>query len=99
MSNLTMQAVRFHEYGGPEVLVLEQAPRPQPQADQVLIRVLAAGVNPGDVALRAGFFKEFMPLPLPWVPGFEGAGIVQAAGENVTAFQPGQAKCSGSPRI
>ena len=90
MSNLTMQAVRFHEYGGPEVLVLEQAPRPQPQADQVLIRVLAAGVNPADAAMRAGYFKEFMPLTLPWVPGFEGAGIVQAAGENVTAFQPGQ---------
>jgi NADPH:quinone reductase-like Zn-dependent oxidoreductase len=91
MSNLTMQAVRFHEYGGPEVLVLEQAPRPQPQADQVLIRVVAAGVNPADSAFRAGYFKEFMPLSLPWTPGLEGAGIVEAVGKNVTAFQPGQA--------
>jgi NADPH:quinone reductase-like Zn-dependent oxidoreductase len=86
-----MQAVRFHEYGGPEVLVLEQVPRPQPQADQVLIRVVAAGVNPADSAFRAGYFKEFMPLSLPWTPGLEGAGIVEAVGENVTAFQPGQA--------
>ncbi|HLB47607.1 MAG TPA: alcohol dehydrogenase catalytic domain-containing protein [Anaerolineales bacterium] len=90
MSNLTMQAVRFHEYGGPEVLVLEQAPRPQPQADHVLMRVLAAGVNPADGGMRAGFYKEFMPLPMPWTPGLEGAGIVEAVGENVTTFQPGQ---------
>jgi len=90
MSNTTMQAVRFHEYGGPEVLVLEQVPRPQPQADQVLMRVLAAGVNPADGSMRAGFYKEFMPLPMPWTPGLEGAGIVEAVGENVTAFQPGQ---------
>jgi NADPH:quinone reductase-like Zn-dependent oxidoreductase len=85
-----MQAVRFHEYGL-EVLVLELAPRPQPQADQVLIHLVAAGVNPADSAFRAGYFKEFMPVPLPWTPGLEGAGIVEAVGENVTAFQPGQA--------
>jgi NADPH:quinone reductase-like Zn-dependent oxidoreductase len=90
MSGKSMQAIRFHEYGGPEVLVLEQMPRPQPQADQVLIRLMAAGVNPADSAFRAGYFKEFMPLPLPWTPGLEGAGIVEAVGENVTAFQPGQ---------
>lgn len=90
MSQLTMRAVRFHEYGGLDVLVLEQAPRPQPQADQVLMRVLAAGVNPVDGSIRAGFLKEFMPLPMPWIPGLEGAGIVEAVGENVAAFQPGQ---------
>jgi NADPH:quinone reductase-like Zn-dependent oxidoreductase len=91
MSNKTMQAVRFHEYGGLEELVFEQAPRPQPQADQVLIHLVAAGVNPADGHMRAGFYKEFMPVPLPWVLGLEGAGIVEAVGENVTKFQPGQA--------
>ncbi len=40
--------------------------------------------------MRAGYFKEFMPLSFPWIPGVEGAGIVAAVGENVTAFQPGQ---------
>ena len=90
MSNGTMQSVCFHEYGGLDVLVLEQAPRPQPQADQVLMIILAAGVNPVDGSIRAGFLKEFMPLPMPWIPGLEGAGIVEAVGENVTAFQPGQ---------
>lgn len=91
MSDSMMQAVRFHEYGGPDVLVLERAPRPQPQADQVLMRVLAAGVNPADASMRAGLYKEFMPVQLPWIPGYEGAGIIEAVGENVTAFQPGQA--------
>ena len=91
MTNLTMKAVRVHDYGGPEVLVLEEAPRPQPQADQVLVRLLASAVNPVDAVMRAGYFKEFMPLSFPWIPGVEGAGIVAAVGENVTAFQPGQA--------
>ncbi len=91
MTNLTMKAVRVHDYGGPEVLVLEEAPRPQPQADQVLVRLLASAVNPVDAVMRAGYFKEFLPLSFPWIPGVEGAGIVVAVGENVTAFQPGQA--------
>ena len=91
MSKLTMQAIRFHDYGGPQVLVLEPAPLPQPQADQVLLRVLAAGVNPADWKIRAGFFKEFMPLPLPWTPGLEAAGMVEAVGADVTTLQPGQA--------
>ena len=91
MSKLTMQAVRYHDYGGPQVLVLEQAPLPQPQAGQVLLRVLAAGVNPADWKIRAGFFKEFMPLPLPWTPGLDAAGMVEAVGADVTTLQPGQA--------
>ncbi len=91
MSNVTMQAIRFHEYGGPEVLVLEQVPRPEPKANEALIRLLAAGVNPFDWAVRAGYMKQFMPLPLPWTPGLEGAGIVEAVGADVTTLQQGQA--------
>jgi NADPH:quinone reductase-like Zn-dependent oxidoreductase len=91
MSNTTMQAIRVHDYGGPEALVLEQAPRPQPQADQVLIRILAAGVNPADWKYRAGLYKEFMPLSFPWTPGLEAAGIVEAVGANVTTLAQGQA--------
>jgi len=90
VSSVTMQAVRFHDYGGPEMLVLEQVARPQPQADQVLIRVLAAGVNPADWQMRAGLYKEFAPLPLPWTPGLEASGIVEAAGAGVTTLQRGQ---------
>ena len=90
MSNQIMQAVRIHEYGGLDKLVLDQTPRPHPQADQVLIRVIAAGVNPADWKMREGYYKEFMPLPMPWTPGVDAAGIVEAVGENVTAFEPGE---------
>lgn len=85
-----MKAVRIHDYGGLEALVFEEAPRPEPQADQVLVRLKAAGVNPADGAMRAGAFRQFMPLPLPWTPGLEGAGVVEAVGAEVTAFKPGQ---------
>ncbi len=91
MSEKMMQAIRYHDYGGPEVLVLEQAPVPQPEAGQVLVRVIAAGVNPADWKMRAGFFKAFRPLPLPYTPGLEAAGTVEAVGPGVTAFKPGQA--------
>ena len=91
MSHNLMQAVRFHKYGGPEVLVVDQVPVPQPQPDQVLVRLVAASVNPADWQMRAGYYQKFMPLPLPWTPGIDGAGIIEAVGENVKTFQPGQA--------
>ncbi len=91
MSEATMQAIRVKDYGGAEVLVLEPAPRPQPSADQVLIRVLAAGVNPADWKMRSGMYKGWMPLSFPWTPGLEGAGVVESVGPDVTHFHPGQA--------
>ena len=91
MSDKTMQSVRFHEYGGPEVLVLDQVSVPHPQRGQVLVRVVAADVNPADWHMRAGHYQKFMPLQLPWIPGIDGAGIVEVVGENVKTFQPGQA--------
>jgi len=90
MPNMTMQAIRAHDYGGPDVLVLEQAPRPEPKNDEVLIRVKAAGVNPADWKMRAGLFKGFSQLPFPWTPGLEAAGTVEAVGADVTAFDKGQ---------
>jgi NADPH:quinone reductase-like Zn-dependent oxidoreductase len=86
----TMRAVRFHQYGGPEQLLVEQVPRPEPQAGEVLIRVYAAGVNPIDWKIRQGVFKQFMPLPLPCTPGNEFAGTIERLGTGVTAFQLGQ---------
>ncbi len=90
MSNITMQAIRAHDYGGPDVLVLEQAPLPEPKADEVLIRVKAAGVNPTDWKMRAGLYKGFMQLPFPWTPGLEAAGSIEAVGADVSKFQKGQ---------
>jgi NADPH:quinone reductase-like Zn-dependent oxidoreductase len=89
MSNTTMQAIQAHDYGGPEVLVLEQVPRPEPNADQVLIRLKAAGVNPADWKYRAGLYKQFMPLEFPWTPGLEGSGVVETVGANVTTLKKG----------
>lgn len=89
MPNVTMQAIRAHDYGGPDVLVLEQAPLPKPKSDEVLIQVKAAGVNPADWKMRAGLFKGFSQLSFPWTPGLEAAGTVEAVGTNVTTLKKG----------
>src|SRR6266511_4692564 len=89
MASTTMQAIQAHDYGGPEVLVLEQVPRPEPNADQVLIRLKAVGVNPADWKYRAGLYKQFMPLQFPWTPGLEGSGVIEAVGANVTTLKKG----------
>ena len=91
MANATIKAIQAHDYGAPDVLVLEQISRPEPDADQVLIRLKAAGVNPADWKNRSGMFKQFMPLTFPWTPGLEGSGIVQEIGSNVTTFKKGDA--------
>ena len=91
MSDKIMKAIRIHEFGGPEVLVLDQAPIPQPAAGQVLVRVVAAGVNPADWKMCAGLYQAWRPIPLPFTPGLEAAGTVEAVGPDVTAFKPGQA--------
>src|SRR5512143_2753347 len=90
MNAQTMQAVRIHDYGGLEALRLEDAPRPEPQPNQVLIRMRAAGVKPADSAARAGAWRQFMPLQFPWTPGLEGAGVVEAVGSDVKGFKIGQ---------
>lgn len=91
MSNQTMQAARINDYGGPEVIVIERIPRPEPATGQVLVRIKAAGVNPADWKMGGGAFKQFMPLPFPWIPGIEGAGVVEAVGPEVKTLKPGQA--------
>lgn len=84
-----MKAVRFHSYGGPEVLVYEDAPCPAPAPDEVLIRVHAAGINPVDWKVRAGYLSAFVPLVFPVIPGIDVAGVVEEAGADVGDFKPG----------
>ena len=91
MSTSTIKAIQVHSYGGPEKLELEQIQRPEPQAGEVLIRVHAAGVNPADWRLRAGWMKDFRPQSFPYIPGFDLAGVVEEGGPGVTTFQKGQA--------
>lgn len=91
MTRQTMQAIRVHQYGGPEQLKLEQIPRPEPQAGEVLIQVHAAGVLPSDWKVRQGLFQAWFPIQFPYIPGSAVAGVVEAVGPGVTTFQPGQA--------
>ncbi|MCX2731934.1 hypothetical protein OOZ19_16960 [Saccharopolyspora sp. NFXS83] len=69
-----MRAVRYHEYGGVENLVVEQVPDPHPGAGEIRIRVAAAGVNPVDWKVRSGAVRDFLPLELPAIPGRDAAG-------------------------
>lgn len=81
-----MRAVRYHEHGDADVLELEEIPTPEPGADEVLIEVGAAGINPVDTYFREG---SYSPAALPWIPGSDFAGTVEAVGDEVTAFEPG----------
>ena len=83
-----MQSVQFSEYGEADVLQFVDLPTPQPRAGEVLIRVKAAGVNYADVLQRRGTYP--VPTPLPYVTGYEVAGVVDAVGEGVTHLQAGQ---------
>src|SRR5262245_56222261 len=81
-----MNAIVVHEYGGPEVLKYEQAPRPEPKDDEILIRTMSAGVNPVDAFIRAGLFRMGQ---LPFIPGMDVAGVVEKVGAKVTKFKAG----------
>jgi NADPH:quinone reductase len=82
-----MKAIRVYAHGGPEVLKLEEQPRPTPGAEQVLIRIHAAGVNPVDTYIRAGAYSI---SNLPYTPGFDAGGVVEAVGEKVSRFRVGE---------
>src|SRR5229473_2719123 len=92
-----MKAIRFHEYGGPEVLRYEDVDRPEPGPGEVLVRVHAAGVNPVDWHIRAGNMKAFRPYPLPFIPGWEFSGVVESAGPDAGGWKPGERSWSTPP--
>jgi len=82
-----MKAILVHQFGGPEVLKLEEIPTPKPAAGQVLVRIHAAGVNPYDTYMRAGTYA--VKPPLPYTPGSDAAGVVEAIGSGVKKVKPG----------
>ncbi|WP_328647931.1 NADP-dependent oxidoreductase [Amycolatopsis sp. NBC_00348] len=84
-----MKAVRFHEYGAPDVLRYEDAEQPVPEAGQVRIRVAATSFNSVDGNIRGGFMQGPIPVELPHTPGIDVAGTVDALGEGVTGVQAG----------
>jgi len=81
-----VRAVRIHEDGGPEVLVLEEAPDPAPASGEVLVRLRASALNHLDVWIRKGLPS----VPKPRILGADGAGVVAALGENVSGFEAGE---------
>jgi NADPH:quinone reductase-like Zn-dependent oxidoreductase len=85
-----VRGVAYDEFGGPEVLTLrDDLPDPPVGPDTVLVRVHAAGVNPVDMTIRQGYLSAFFPHRFPIVPGWDVAGVVEAAGPAITAFAPG----------
>src|SRR5215469_10138523 len=82
----SMKAIRFHEFGGPEVLKYEDVPDPRPRKDQVLVRVKACALNHLDLFIRKG-----LPgVKLPHINGSDVAGIVAEVGEYITDLKVGQ---------
>jgi NADPH2:quinone reductase len=82
-----VKAILVHQFGGPEVLKLEEVPTPKPAAGQVLVRISAAGVNPYDTYTRNGTYA--IKPALPYTPGGDAAGVVEAVGSGVTKVKPG----------
>ena len=82
-----MKAIFVREFGGPEVLKLEEVPTPKPAAGQVLVRIYAAGVNPYDTYMRAGTYA--VKPPLPYTPGSDAAGVIEAVGDGVKKVKKG----------
>lgn len=88
-----MKAIRVHEFGGPEVLHLEEEPDPNPGPGQVVVRLSAVGVNPVDTYIRAGLHA--VRPSLPYTPGTDAAGTIEAVGEGVTRFAEGDRVYTG----
>ena len=88
-----MRAIRVHEFGGPEFLKFEDVATPKPLGGEVLVHIHAAGVNPYDTYMRAGTYA--VKPTLPYTPGSDGAGTVEAVGEGVKKVRPGDRVYTG----
>ena len=80
-----MRAIRVHEFGGPDVLRMEDVGQPEPGPEEILVRVMAAGVGPWDIAIREGRFGG----ALPYIPGGEFAGVVEGSSGEFADFDDG----------
>ena len=81
-----MKAIRIHEFGGPEVLKLEEVQDPKPGSGQVVVKIHAVGVNPVETYIRSGIYPK---PPTPFTPGADGAGVIEAVGEGITRVKVG----------
>jgi len=85
----TMIAMVAHQWGGPEVLSIQDVPLPQPKEDEILIQTFAAGVNSFDGTLLSGKYEKVFGTKLPWIPGYDVAGTVEKVGASVKKFKKG----------
>lgn len=86
-----MKAIQYASYAGLGGFTLVDAPKPTPGADEVLVKVHAAGLNPVDIAVSVGYLKDMMPLAFPVTPGGELSGVIETVGSGVTTFKAGDA--------
>ncbi|KUJ59511.1 NADPH quinone reductase [Flavobacteriaceae bacterium CRH] len=84
-----MKAIQYLAFGDSSVLKLKTVDKPKPKANEVIIKVEAFSVNPVDMKIRQGFLQDTRPVQLPFIPGLDAAGFVDAVGENVTKFKKG----------
>jgi len=84
-----MKVIQIETYGDSGVLKLNQAENPQPEENEILIKVAATTVNPFDMKVRSGSMQKMIPLNLPWVPGTDAAGTIEAIGSAVTRLKVG----------
>ncbi|MGH7191118.1 MAG: NADPH:quinone reductase [Acetobacteraceae bacterium] len=82
-----MKAIRVQQFGGPEAMKLEEVPDPRPGTGEIVVRLKAAGVNPVDAYVRAGTYA--VKPSLPYTPGWDGAGVVEAVGADADTVRPG----------
>src|ERR1700730_16010540 len=84
-----MKAIVVHNYGGPEVLKYEDAPVPEPKENEVLVRVIASGVNPADPLIVCRKYAKEFGTHLPLIPGYDMAGVVEKAGAKIMKLKVG----------
>jgi NADPH:quinone reductase-like Zn-dependent oxidoreductase len=92
-----MRAIQVYEYGGPEQLRYGDAPAPQIEAGQVLVRVHATSVNPWDYKLASGAFREHVPLRLPYIPGGDFSGVIEGLGAGASGLKQGDSVYGNCP--
>jgi NADPH:quinone reductase-like Zn-dependent oxidoreductase len=84
-----MNAIEFTAYGDSGVIQLKQADKPQPKENEILIKVAATTVNPMDIKIRSGALQKQIPFPLPFIPGLDVAGTIEAVGSKVSRLKVG----------
>lgn len=90
--------VQLSAYGGIDQLTIVSVEKPTPQADEVVVRVVAAGTNPGEMSIREGLLKDMFPMNFPFGQGTDFSGRVDSVGANVTGFAPGDEVLGWSDR-